>query len=475
MVALNGSCQITQGVYVTIFRLNQGPNAGKSARIHSQTLRVDGDKSISHRAVMLASIAQGDSEITGFLHGEDTRHTAHILRQLGVQIREINARTLHITGVGLHGLKGTAQALDCGNAGTGMRLLAGLLAGQAFASTLIGDASLSARPMRRVLAPLRLMQADIQGTANDTAPLNIRPIGRKLSAIDYASPVASAQVKSCVLLAGLYADKASSVTEPEATRDHTERMLRSFGAQVLVQGLSVQVQPEPTLRGCQVQVPADPSSAAFFAATAAIVPNAEILLSDVCVNPRRTGIFDTLRDMGAQITYENLRELGGPGGEPVADIRVRGAQLKGVVVPADRVADMIDEFPIFLIAAACAQGESVVAGAAELRVKESDRIAAMVAGLRALGVICDESPDGVTVQGLGNSDGDSCLGQAGQTVEIDAKGDHRIAMSFAIASLRARSAINILDCANVATSFPSFAALSVAAGIDLIVTPSIAA
>ena len=424
---------------------------------------------------MLASIALGKSEISGFLHGEDTRHTALILRQLGVQIREVDARTLHVTGVGLHGLKGASQALDCGNAGTGMRLLAGLLAGQKFTSTLIGDASLSARPMRRVLAPLRLMQADIQGTASDTAPLTIRPIGKKLIAIDYASPVASAQVKSCVLLAGLYADQVSSVTEPEATRDHTERMLRSFGGQVSVQGLRVQVQPEPSLRGCHVQVPADPSSAAFFAAAAAIVPDAELLLSDVCINPRRTGIFDTLRDMGAQITYENLRELGGPGGEPLANIRVRGAALKGVVVPSARVADMIDEFPIFLIAAACASGASVVAGAAELRVKESDRIAAMVAGLRILGVDCEESPDGVTVQGLGNADGDRCLGTAGLSVEINAKGDHRIAMSFAIASLRARSAINILDCANVATSFPSFAALAVAAGIDLTLSPSLGA
>lgn len=452
---------------MTIFRLNQGPNAGKPARIRPQTLRVDGDKSISHRAVMLASIAQGSSEISGFLHGEDTRHTAQILRQLGVHIQEIDARSLHIAGVGLHGLKGAAQALDCGNAGTGMRLLAGLLAGQAFASTLVGDASLSTRPMRRVLAPLRLMQADIQGTENDTAPLSIRPLGRKLTSIDYLSPVASAQVKSCVLLAGLYADQASSVTEPEATRDHTERMLRSFGGQIAVQGFRVQVQPEPSLRGCHVQVPADPSSAAFFAAAAAIVPDAELLLSDVCINPRRTGFFDTLRDMGALISYENLRELGGPGGEPIADIRVRGASLNGVVVPSERVADMIDEFPIFLIAAACAIGQSVVAGAAELRVKESDRIAAMVAGLRALGVHCAESSDGVTVQGLGNTNGDPCLGQPGLSVEIDAKGDHRIAMSFAIASLRARSSINILDCANVATSFPSFAELAVAAGIDL--------
>ncbi len=454
---------------MTIFHLNQSPDSGKRKPIVSQSVRVDGDKSISHRAVMLASIALGESEITGFLHGEDTRHTASILRQLGAGIREIDARTLVVSGVGLHGLKAAAQPLDCGNAGTGMRLLAGLLAGQAFASTLIGDASLSARPMRRVLAPLRLMQADIQGTANDTAPLRIHPIGKALAAIDYLSPVASAQVKSCVLLAGLYADGISSVTEPEPTRDHTERMLRSFGGSVLVQALRVQVQPNPTLRGCSVRVPADPSSAAFFATAAAIVPGAELLLMDVCVNPRRTGIFDTLKDMGAQIAFENLRELCG---EPVADIRVRGAALNGVAVPAARVADMIDEFPIFLIAAACANGASVVAGAAELRVKESDRISAMVAGLRALGVYCEESPDGVTVNGQGNQQGDPCLGVPKQTVEIDAKGDHRIAMSFAIASLRASSAINILDCANVATSFPSFAALAQAIGMDLVVGSS---
>lgn len=416
---------------------------------------------------MLASIALGKSEISGFLHGEDTRHTASILRQLGAGIREIDARTLVISGVGLHGLTGSAQPLDCGNAGTGMRLLAGLLAGQAFASTLIGDASLSVRPMRRVLAPLKLMQADIQGTANDTAPLRINPIGKALAAIDYISPVASAQVKSCVLLAGLYADGASCVTEQESTRDHTERMLRSFGGTVAVQGLRVQVQPNPTLRGCAVQVPADPSSAAFFAAAAAIVPGSELLLLDVCVNPRRTGIFDTLKDMGAQISFENLRELCG---EPVADIRVRGAALNGVVVPAARVADMIDEFPIFLIAAACANGESVVAGAAELRVKESDRISAMVAGLRALGVYCAESPDGVSISGQGNQQDDPCLGMPKQTVQIDARGDHRIAMSFAIASLRASCAINILDCANVATSFPSFAELAQHIGMDLVVS-----
>jgi 3-phosphoshikimate 1-carboxyvinyltransferase len=441
-------------------------NSERPSALQACTLLVDGDKSISHRAVMFGAIAEGRTEITGFLHGEDTRHSAQILRQLGAEIIEHDARTLSVQGVGLRGLKGSYLPLDCGNAGTGMRLLAGLLAGQRFASTLIGDASLSKRPMRRILTPLRAMEADISGTENDTAPLHINSCAGSLRALQYRSPVASAQVKSCVLLAGLYADGVSSVMEPEPTRDHTERMLQNFGAQLEVDAFHVHVHPNPKLQAQRVDVPADPSSAAFFATAAAISPGAEVLLPKVCINPRRTGIFDTLRDMGAELRYENVRELNG---EPVADIVVKGNVLRGIHVPRARVADMIDEFPIFLIAASCAQGESVVSDAAELRVKESDRIAAMVAGLRLLGVECEESPDGVRVQGLGRNDlAEPVLGSSAQhAIEIDSKGDHRIAMSFAVASLRTRSTLKILDCANVATSFPSFAELARRAGIAL--------
>jgi 3-phosphoshikimate 1-carboxyvinyltransferase len=453
---------------MTIFVLNAS-NARTAGSARQCTLRVDGDKSISHRAVMFASLAQGESEIEGFLHGEDTRCTANILRQLGVSIIERNARSLRVRGVGLHGLQGTSMALDCGNAGTGMRLLAGLLAGQRFSSSLIGDASLSKRPMRRVLAPLRLMGAQINGTTEDTAPLRIHAAPGKLRAIAYESPVASAQVKSCVLLAGMYADAQTSVREPEATRDHTERMLQNFGATLQVDGLISRITPEPRLRAQALHIPADPSSAAFFAAAAALVPGLCITLSDVCINPRRIGLFDTLKDMGASVRFDNPRALGG---ETVADITVQGGALRGVQVPAARVADMIDEFPIFLILAACAQGDSKVEQAQELRVKESDRIAAMVAGLRSLGVHCDEFPDGVRIVGLGNASADPCLGQRGASVTIDAHGDHRIAMSFAIASLRSLGEIKILDCANVATSFPSFADLAVQAGIDLVVQSS---
>jgi 3-phosphoshikimate 1-carboxyvinyltransferase len=419
-------------------------------------LRVDGDKSISHRAVLFGALAKGTTEVRGFLTGEDTRHTAKIFSALGVSIEEKAADHLLVRGLGLHALKSPHAPLDCGNAGTGMRLIAGVLAGQKFSSVLIGDESLSVRPMRRVLAPLRLMGADIQGTANDTAPLRITPVPR-LQAIHYSSPVASAQVKSCVLLAGLYADGLTTVLEPEPTRDHSERMLRAFGADVSVEGTSSTIRPGNELQGQSIDVPADPSSAAFFAVAAAISPGSDVLLRDVCINPRRTGIFDTLKDMGADVQFENVRELGA---EPVADIRVRGGNLKGVAVPESRVADMIDEFPIFFIAASVANGESSVTGASELRVKESDRIGAMVRGLAKLGVLIEERSDGVRIEGQSGR-----LGCA--PVEIDSKGDHRIAMSFVIASLASHHEIKILDCANIRTSFPGFLRLANALGLAI--------
>ncbi len=419
-------------------------------------IRVDGDKSISHRAVLFGALAEGVTEVRGFLTGQDTRHTATIMAALGVHITELSADHLRIQGAGKAGLRAPLAALDCGNAGTGMRLLAGVLAGQKFASTLIGDHSLSARPMRRVLAPLALMGAQIQATPAQTAPLQITPVPR-LHAIDYRTPIASAQVKSCVLLAGLYAEGTTTVTEPEPTRDHSERMLLAFGAKLQCDGLSAQLTGGQVLSACDIHVPADPSSAAFFAVAAAISPGSNVLLTDVCINPRRTGIFACLSDMGAEISYENRRTLGA---EPVADIRVRGGALRGISVPKARVADMIDEFPIFFIAASVATGVSEVIGAEELRVKESDRIGAMVRGLASLGVRAQERPDGVSIEGAGG-----LIGQV--ACQIDSRGDHRIAMSFAIASLAARVPIQILDCANIATSFPGFIGICQRLGMDV--------
>ena len=430
-------------------------------------IRVDGDKSISHRAVLFGALAEGVTEVRGFLTGEDTRHTAKIMTALGVQITEVSSDHLRISGAGQKGLRAPNVDLDCGNAGTGMRLLAGVLAGQNFASTLIGDHSLSSRPMRRILAPLALMGAQIEATPAQTAPLRIFPVGQ-LNAIDYSTPIASAQVKSCVLLAGLYAQGVTTIREPEPTRDHSERMLQAFGVNVVCDGLAASVLGGQRLSACAVSVPADPSSAAFFAVAAAISPGSNVLLTDVCINPRRTGIFACLSDMGTEISYENQRNLGA---EPVADIRVRGGALRGIRVPEARVADMIDEFPIFFIAASVAEGVSEVVGAAELRVKESDRIGAMVRGLVSLGVHAEERADGVRIEGVGG-----LIGKTGLTAKtnlevppcvIDSRGDHRIAMSFAIASLAACVPIKILDCANIATSFPGFTGICERLGMQI--------
>ena len=424
-------------------------------------IRVDGDKSISHRAVLFGALAEGITEVRGFLTGEDTWRTAKIMTALGVQITEVTSDHLRIHGAGLAGLRAPNVDLDCGNAGTGMRLLAGVLAGQRFSSTLIGDHSLSSRPMRRILAPLALMGAQIDATPAQTAPLRITPV-KHLNAIDYTTPIASAQVKSCVLLAGLYAQGVTTVRAPEPTRDHSERMLQAFGVNVERDGLAASILGGQRLNAGEVSVPADPSSAAFFAVAAAISPGSNVLLTDVCINPRRTGIFACLSDMGAEISYENQRTLGA---EPVADIRVRGGALRGIRVPEERVADMIDEFPIFFIAASVAEGISEVVGAQELRVKESDRIGAMMRGLASLGVQAEERPDGVRIEGAGgligktDADAPSCV--------IDSRSDHRIAMSFAIASLAARVPIKILDCANIATSFPGFTGICERLGMEI--------
>jgi 3-phosphoshikimate 1-carboxyvinyltransferase len=412
---------------------------------------VPGDKSVSHRAVMLAALAEGRSRITGFLEGEDTRATAAIFQRLGVRIEAEGAQRI-VHGVGLHGLRAADSALDCGNAGTGMRLLAGLLAGQAFASELVGDASLSKRPMNRVIEPLRRMGARIDAAPGGLPPLRIHA-NNILQAIDFETPVASAQVKSAVLLAGLYAQGETRVREPHPTRDYTERMLRTFGWPVAFGPGWATLDGGHRLRATEVDVPADFSSAAFFLVAASVVPGSELRLRRVGMNPRRTGLLAALRLMGADITEDNPGEQGG---EPVADLRVRHARLRGIEVPEALVPDMIDEFPALFTAAALAEGRTVVRGAAELRVKESDRIAVMSAGLRALGGRIQETPDGAVIEG-GRLAGGSA----------DSHGDHRIAMSLAIAAQRATGEVRIGDCANVATSFPGFVELATSVGFGL--------
>jgi 3-phosphoshikimate 1-carboxyvinyltransferase len=414
--------------------------------------RVPGDKSISHRALMLAAIAEGESRIDGFLEGEDTRATARILQQLGVRIEAPSTGTRRVHGVGLHGLVGSGEALDCGNAGTGMRLLAGLLAGQRFASTLVGDASLSARPMARVIGPLSAMGARISSHDGGLPPLRI-DISNCLQAINFTNEVASAQVKSAVLLAGLYAEGETCVREPRPTRDYTEKMLQAFGWPVRVEPHSVRLSGGQRLRATDVQVPCDFSSAAFPMVAATLVPGSELLLEAVGINPRRTGLLAALRLMGADIAEENAREQGG---EAVADLRVRHAPLRGIELPAALVPDMIDEFPVLFVAAACAAGETRVEGIGELRVKESDRLGAMAAALSALGARLQERPGGISIQG-GVLRGGS----------VDSRGDHRIAMAMAVAAQRAGGPVRIADCANVDTSFPGFLALASAAGFGL--------
>ncbi len=420
----------------------------------SGRLRVPGDKSISHRSVMLGSLAEGTTRVSGLLEGEDVLCTLAAFRAMGVRAQGPDNGRLVIDGVGLHGLKAPAQALDMGNSGTAMRLMAGILAGQTFDSTLIGDESLSRRPMKRVSDPLGQMGATIETTEGGRPPLHIRG-GRKLRGIDYPLPVPSAQVKSSLLLAGLYAEGQTSVTEPAPTRDHTERMLRGFGYNVDVSGSTASVYGGGSLRACDVDVPADISSAAFFLVGASIAPGSDLVLEHVGMNPTRVGVINILQRMGANLEILNPREVGG---EPVADIRIRSAPLHGIRIPEDQVPLAIDEFPALFIAAACAEGETVLTGAEELRVKESDRIGVMAEGLKRLGVKLQETADGIVIQG-GQIHGG----------EIDSRGDHRIAMSFAIAGLRAREPITIRDCKNVDTSFPDFAERAAKAGLALLI------
>lgn len=427
--------------------------AGPGEPLHG-TLDVPGDKSVSHRAVMLASLADGTSRITGFLEGEDTRATASVFSRMAVRIETPAPGERIVHGVGIDGLRAADVPLDCGNAGTAMRLLAGLLAGQGFDSVLAGDASLSRRPMGRVIDPLAAMGARIDSDAG-RAPLRIHG-GSALHGIDYATPVASAQVKSALLLAGLYADGTTTVREPHPTRDYTERMLRAFGYAVEIADGAVSLRGGGRLRAADVAVPADFSSAAFFIVAATLVPGSEVTLRRVGVHPRRTGLLRALEAMGADIEVRSL--VDDAGGEPVADLVARHAPLRGIELPREWVADMIDEFPAFCVAAACAQGSTTIRGAAELRVKESDRIAAMAKGLRQLGIAVEEAPDGAVIQGGRLHAGD---------VRIDSHGDHRIAMAFAVAAQLADGPVHIRDVANVATSFPGFDTLARDAGFGL--------
>ena len=416
-------------------------------------LRVAGDKSISHRSIMLGSLAEGVTEVSGFLEGEDALATLQAFRDMGVVIEGPKNGEVRIHGVGLHGLQAPPNAIYCGNSGTSMRLLSGILAAQKFDTVMTGDPSLSKRPMERIAKPLRQMGAVIQTTGEKgTPPVSIKG-NQALQAMTYDMPVASAQVKSGILLAALWADGETVVTEPAPTRDHSERMLRGFGYDVSTEGSTIRIKGGGKLTATKIDVPADISSAAFFMVGASIAPNADVVLEHVGINPTRIGVINILKAMGGDLTIMNEREVGG---EPVADIRVRSAKLKGIHIDEADVPLAIDEFPALFIAAACAEGTTVLTGAEELRVKESDRIQVMADGLITLGIDAKPTPDGMVIQG-------GLMGGG----KIISHGDHRIAMSFAIASLRATGTIEIEDCANVATSFPNFVSLAKRAGLKI--------
>ena len=421
------------------------------------TFRVPGDKSISHRSIMLGSLAEGVTEVEGFLEGEDALATLQAFRDMGVVIEGPEDGRVKIHGVGLNGLKQPPGPLYVGNSGTSMRLLSGILAGQSFDSELTGDESLTRRPMNRVANPLREMGAVVETAEGGRPPVKIMG-GQSLKAINYAMPMASAQVKSCVLLAGLYAQGETSTVEPAPTRDHTERMLKGFGYDVSVSGSKASLKSGGKLDATKIEVPSDISSATFFMVAAAISPGSDITLTHVGINPTRDGVINILKLMGADVTLSNQREVGG---EPVADIRVKYAPLKGIDIPEDQVPLAIDEFPALFVAAACAEGQTRLTGAEELRVKESDRIQVMADGLEILGVDAQPTPDGIVIQG-------GAIGSG----EVESHGDHRIAMSFTIAALRSEGPVVIKNCANVATSFPTFVDIAKEAGIRLSVSSS---
>ncbi len=428
-----------------IFKVQPG------GRVQGQ-IRVAGDKSISHRSIMLGALSEGVTDVEGFLEGEDALATLQAFRDMGVVIEGPAQGRVRIHGVGMHGLKPAVGPLYMGNSGTAMRLFSGLLAGQRFDSELVGDESLNKRPMERVAKPLRRMGARIATAEGGCPPIKISG-GQALHAIDYEMPMASAQVKSCVLFAGLYSEGETRVTEPAPTRDHTERMLSGFGYPVVRNGATASVQGGGKMVATHIDVPADISSATFFMVAASIAPGSDLLLEHVGINPTRIGVINILRAMGADLTLSNERDVGG---EPVADIRVRYARLKGINIPEDQVPLAIDEFPALFVAAACAEGTTVLTGAEELRVKESDRIQAMVDGLTQLGISIEGTSDGAIIQG-GRLQGG----------RVDSLGDHRIAMSFAIAALCAEGEIVVDDCANVATSFPNFVELAKQVGLGV--------
>ncbi|MEN8711312.1 MAG: 3-phosphoshikimate 1-carboxyvinyltransferase [Arenicellales bacterium] len=418
----------------------------------SGSMQVPGDKSMSHRSVIFGALAEGTTHVSGLLEGEDVLATIAAFRAMGVNIEGPDEGRLVIHGAGLHGLQKPQHDLDMGNSGTAMRLLSGLLSGQSFATRLIGDESLSVRPMRRIVDPLSEMGAKISTAEGGTPPLQIEPTD-SLHAINYQMPMASAQVKSCLLLAGLYAEGKTCVTEPAPTRDHTERMLRGFGYPVTSDGARICLEPGFRLAATDMMVPGDISSAAFFIVGATIAKDSRVEIKNVGINPTRTGILFILKQMGADIELKNERTIGG---EPVADLVVQSAPLHGIHIDEKHVPLAIDEFPAILVAAACASGETVLSRAEELRVKESDRIAVMARGLAKIGIDVIETPDGMRVQG----------GQI-QGGAVDSHGDHRISMAFAMAALQSNAEIQIDDCDNVATSFPDFQALAGSCGLGI--------
>lgn len=413
------------------------------------TIRVPGDKSISHRAMMLGALADGVTRVSGFLEGEDTLATAAAFRAMGVRIEDDGPGRKIVHGAGIDGLRAPAAPIDCGNAGTGMRLLAGLLAGQRFDSTLTGDASLTRRPMRRVTEPLACMGARIEAAEGGRPPLRIFG-GQSLAGVDHDLPVASAQVKSALLLAGLYAQGETTVREPHPTRDYTERMLAALGWPIEFSPGFARLSGGHRLTATDIAVPSDFSSAAFFLVAASLVPGSDLTLEGVGMNPRRTGLLDALRLMGARIEVRNARE---EGGEPVADLRARfSPALRGIEVPPARAASMIDEYPVLAVVAAFAEGPTIMRGVAELRVKECDRIDAMARGLRAAGVEVEEGPDWWIVHGRGHGD-------VAGGVTVETRLDHRIAMSFLVLGLATARPVTVDDGAVIATSFPVFEAL----------------
>ena len=404
-------------------------------------IAIPGDKSISHRAVMFNALAHGEARITGFLNSADCVSTIRAFTAMGAQVRQDGTECV-VRGAGLHGLRQPDGSIDCGNSGTTTRLISGILAGQTFGTRLTGDASLSKRPMRRIMEPLSMMGAEIVSEqGNDCLPLSIR--GGALRGIRYESPVASAQVKSAVLLAGLYADGPTTVIEPERSRDHTERMLRAFGARISVDGLSVTTEPCERLEAQDIAVPGDVSSAAFFLAAGAVCPGSEILLKNVGLNPTRDGAVRMLQAMGADLTVLDRKDIGG---EPSADLLIRHSALKGCTIEGSIIPTLIDELPVLAVCAAYADGETVIRGAKELRVKESDRISAVCEGLSAMGADVEELEDGMIIRG----------GRALHGAEIRCFDDHRIAMSFAVASLAAEgtTVLQGAECVNI--SYPAF-------------------